>query len=72
LKLIDAALDHGTLRLQLAGPGRALVRFYSLRPPTVCDGGQPVAVQWDAAAGHGQVMISRTHTAGELTIETAA
>ncbi|HEY3397625.1 MAG TPA: hypothetical protein VGM19_08205 [Armatimonadota bacterium] len=71
LKLIESSWDEGALRLQLAGPGRALVRFYCASQPEVSEYGQPLDIEWDAATGTGRVMIDRGEESEELTISVA-
>lgn len=68
LSLTGAEVEDGVLRVQLAGPGRALVRFYCARQPEVRDGGQVVETEWDTGTGLGKVMMSRGAGSEELTI----
>ena len=71
LRLIDASSADGVLHIQLAGPGRALIRFYSPTKPEALDRQQQVPVNWDPTTRIGQLEIYRDTTAEELTIESA-
>jgi len=71
LRLIASSMDQGTLRVTLAGPGRAMVRFYCQRRPDVRDRGQAVPTDWDSSSGIGRLVISRTEQADDLVIQTA-
>ena len=72
LSLIGSALDEeGTLRVQLAGPGRAVVRFYCAGRPEVSDRGEAVATEWDRATGGGRVVIAREGEAEEFSLRIA-
>jgi hypothetical protein len=68
LRLLGSALEGGRLRLSLAGPGRAWVRFYAPIAPVVIDAGHVLDCRWDAATGLGWVEVSRGEETGELRI----
>ena len=68
LTLVDSSLQDGALRVQLAGPGRALVQFYCAGQPEVRDGGRVVEAEWNPASGLGRVMISRGAAGEELSL----
>ena len=72
LWLIESSLEHGSLRVRLAGPGRALVLFHAECKPDVCDRGQEVPVEWDPATGIGRLVVRRREAAEELVIRTGA
>ena len=71
LRLIDASAADGVLHVQLAGPGRALIRFYSPSKPEVLDRRQPAPATWDPKTRIGRLEVSRGTTAEELTIRSA-
>lgn len=69
LRLLGSGEDRGGLRLSLAGPGRAWVRFHAPTAPVVVDAGRRLDCRWDAATGLGWVEVSRGEEAGEFRID---
>lgn len=68
LQLGESEWREGALHLSLAGPGRALVRFYCPHQPYLSDAGKVVSCVWDQRTGIGWVEVARTAEAAELII----
>jgi hypothetical protein len=68
LRLLSSRLDAGALRLDLAGPGRALGRFHAASRPVVVDGGRELACRWDEGTGVGWVEVCRGPEAVEVLL----
>ena len=70
LRLIDASSANGALHVQLAGPGRAMIRFYSELKPEVFDRQQQMVVTWNPTTRIGRLETSRNDSTAELTIRS--
>lgn len=68
LRLLATRWDQNGLHAEMAGPGRAFVRFYCDHPPFVQDAGHPLDVAWDQKTGMAQIEIQRSASEGELMI----
>ena len=68
LQLGESAWKEGELHLSLAGPGRALVRFYCPRQPYLRDAGKVVSCIWDHGTGIGWVEVARGTKTQEISI----
>ena len=72
LRLLGSRCTPAAAHLQLAGPGRAWVRFWAPAAPVVTDGGVAVACRWAPGDGIGWVMLERGEEPREVVITAAA
>lgn len=68
LELRGSRVEGGALYLELAGPGRALLRFHAPAPPQVRQGSQELPCSWDAGTGIGWVEVARGTEVQEICI----
>ena len=68
LQLLGSRLVDVALHLNLAGPGRALVRFHANQQPAVTQAGLEIPCTWDPATGIGWVEVARGAETQEISI----